>query len=104
MTEDPAPYGGRAPDNYKTKELLQMLAGRGVDRVPAGWYSAEQIRASMGVSLGYIHKLVRDLRAKGLILDVKKFKVACDTRGPYPIQHYKLSRQLAESIGLTPPD
>jgi hypothetical protein len=104
MSEDATPYGDKAPEVYRTNELLKMLAGTSVDRVPTGWYTAEQIRGRMGVSLGYIHKLIRDLRAKGLLLDVRKFKVACDTRGPYPIQHYKLSARLAESIGLTPPD
>jgi hypothetical protein len=104
MSEEAAPYGDKAPEVYKTKELLKMLAGTSVDRVPTGWYTAEQIRGRMGVSLGYIHKLIRDLRSKGLILEVKKLKVACDTRGPYPIQHYRLSADLAASIGLTPPD
>jgi ribosomal protein S25 len=104
MSEDATPYGHKAPEAYRTKELLKMLAGRSVDRVPAGWHTAEQIRNRMGVSVGYIHKLIRDLREKGLILDVRKFKVACDTRGPYPIQHYRLSADLAASIGLTPPD
>lgn len=104
MTEDPTPYGGTAPANYRTAELLAMLGGRGTDRVPTGWYTAEQIRARSGVSLGYIHKLIRDMRAKGLILEVRKFKVPCDTRGPYPIQHYRLSRELAASLALTPTD
>lgn len=104
MSEDASPYGHRAPEVYRTKELLSMLRGTSLDRVPTGWYTAEQIRGRMGVSQGYVHKLIRDLRSKGLILEVKKLKVACDTRGPYPIQHYKLSSRLAESIGLTPPD
>ena len=102
MTEDATPYGGHAPANYRTAELLKMLGGRGTDRVPAGWHTAEQIRARSGVSLGYIHKLIRDMRSKGLILEVRKFKVPCDTRGPYPIQHYLLSNECASSLGLTP--
>lgn len=104
MTEDPTPYGGHAPVNYRTAELLKMLGGHGTDRVPNGWHTAEQIRARTGVSIGYIHKLIRDMRSKGLILEVRKFKVACDTRGPYPIQHYRLSPELAASLALTPTD
>lgn len=104
MSEDPAPYGRPDPKAYNTRELLRMLGGRGIDRVPPGWHTAAQIRSACGFSIGYTNKLVKSMQDRGLITEVKSFKIPYPNRGPYPTPHYKLTPEAAKSIGLTPPD
>lgn len=103
MSEDPESYGRQDPKAYNTRELLRMLGGRGLDRVPPGWHTAAQIRDASGFSIGYTNKLVRSMLNRGLITEVRSFKIPYPNRGPYPTPHYKLTPEAAATLRLTPP-
>jgi len=89
---------------YKTTDLLRMLRGMSTDTVPPGWYSSATIMAAAKVSRGHIHRILCTMRESGLILDTKSYKVTCPARGPYPIPHYKLTKEACKALGLKPPN
>lgn len=95
-----------APDRPRpsTMELLRMLAGISTERVPAGWHSSAQIMAAANISRGHVNRVLTTMRDSGLILETRRFKIQCPGRGPYPVPHYKLTREACEALGLTPPD
>ena len=84
-----------------TKELLAMLRGAHVDAVPAGWYSAREIRLKLRLSQGYVNHAIRRMMETGKIIETKPFKVAHLTRGPTAVPHYRFTPEALNALGLT---
>ena len=78
-----------------------MLRQPFIDTVPPGWYSSKDIRLSLRVSQGYINKALRGMIENGQIVEVRKFRVAHETRGPTPVPHYRFTEEAEKLLCLT---
>lgn len=57
--------------------------------VPEGWKTIRQIAEETGRSVCSTHKHVKGLACEGKV-EVRKFMVPTDSRGYYPVPHYRI--------------
>ena len=79
-----------------------MLRGQAVDRIPPGWYSSDQIRRAADISQGYVHRYIKALKERGVVTDVRNFRVEHLTRSPTPVPHFRIDDANAADLGLIP--
>lgn len=79
-----------------------MLAAQHVDLVPPGWYSSAQIRGAAKISDGYVHRYIKALRERGVVTDVRHFRLHHLTRSPTTVPHFRIDDANAADLGLIP--
>ena len=76
-------------------DTLREAASSNVDKVPDGWKTVTQIANEAGMSISRVRAIVSELVNKKKVL-YKRFRVASDRRGPYPVWHYLLKDKSYE--------
>lgn len=77
------------------KHLIQALANGGIDKVPAGWQTAQQIANESGKSLSRVKEVLRAAMRDDLI-EIRSFRVRTGGR-VYPVPHYR-KKTIAKSL------
>jgi hypothetical protein len=72
----------------KPPTLLQVKSQRKPDRIPAGWFTRQQLENEWNLSRDYAGSLIKQAIIEGKA-EMKKFLIPTPTRGLYPTQHYK---------------
>lgn len=72
--------------NELAKLAASALRGH-PETVPAGWHTAEEIAAQVGVSPAHARKAIYKIKAEGLV-ESRKFRIQCGER-VLPVPHYR---------------
>jgi predicted ArsR family transcriptional regulator len=75
-----------------TKLLMQTLT-KNVDVIPPGWLTSDEVAEKFGVQRSQAIKLLKDMRADGLI-EVKQFRVVINKEYGVarPQMHYRIRK------------
>lgn len=68
-------------------ELAQAIANGGVEQVPAGWQTAQQLADECGKSLPRTSEILRAGMRAGLV-EVRTFRIRAGNK-VYPVPHYR---------------
>lgn len=68
-------------------ELIAALANGGVEEVPAGWQTAQQLADECGKSLPRTSEILRAAIRAGLV-EVRTFRIRAGNK-VYPVPHYR---------------
>lgn len=68
-------------------ELAEALANGGVEEVPAGWQTAQQLADECGKSLPRTSEILRSGMRAGLV-EVRTFRIRAGNK-VYPVPHYR---------------
>lgn len=68
-------------------ELVEAIANGGVEQVPAGWQTAQQLADESGKSLARTSEVLRQAIRAGLV-EVRTFRIRTSGK-VYPVPHYR---------------
>lgn len=75
-------------------ELVEAIANGGVEQVPAGWQTAQQLADECGNSLRRTREILRAGMRAGLV-EVRTFRIRTSGK-VYPVPHYR-KKTIAKS-------
>ena len=58
------------------------------DKVPPGWFTRVELQKAWGISGAHTRKTIQEAINAGMA-QMKIYRIETNTRGVYPIQHYK---------------
>lgn len=77
------------------KNLVEALANGGIEEVPAGWQTAQQIASESGKSISRTGEVLRAAVWAGLV-EVRPFRIRTGGK-VYPVPHYR-KKTIAKSL------
>lgn len=69
------------------KHLIEALANGGIDKVPAGWQTAQQIASQSGKGLSRTKEVLREAVRADLV-EARSFRIRTGGK-VYPVPHYR---------------
>ena len=76
------------------KHLIEALANGGIDKVPVGWQTAQQIANESGKGLSRTKEVLR-AAVRADLVQVQSFRICTGTK-VYPVPHYR-KKTIAKS-------